>query len=191
LMLAMVGLASFILGMGLDSIPCYITVAILTAPALMRIGVPDIAAHLFVIYWGLASFFTPPVCLAVYVACGISGAGIWETGLKAVRLGVGAFLIPFAFVLHPALLFKGSALQIITTGLIATTAAVAIGCGSAGYCLKPLNRIQRVMLLGGAVLTILPKYHMTAGGLTVVGICLLWQWLQKRQGSVVAEIKMS
>ncbi|NIS78713.1 MAG: TRAP transporter large permease subunit, partial [Anaerolineales bacterium] len=90
LMLAMVGLASFILGMGLDSIPCYITVAILTAPALMKIGVSDIAAHLFVIYWGLASFFTPPVCLAVYVACGISGAGIWETGLKAVRLGVGA-----------------------------------------------------------------------------------------------------
>ena len=185
-MLAMVGVASFILGMGLDSIPCYITVAILTAPALMKIGVPDIAAHLFVIYWGLASFFTPPVCLAVYVACGISQAGIWETGRRAVKLGIGVFLIPFAFVLHPALLLKGSAVQIILTGLIAATAAVAIGCGVAGYCLKRLNWAQRTMLLVGAISMILSRSETMVIGLILVIASLLWQRLQKRYGIVIS-----
>ncbi|UCG63801.1 MAG: TRAP transporter fused permease subunit [Deltaproteobacteria bacterium] len=191
LLLAMVGLASFMLGMGLDSIPCYITVAILTAPALMKVGVSGIAAHLFVIYWGLASFFTPPVCIAVYVACGISGAGVWETGWKAVRLGIGVFLIPFAFVLHPALLLKGSAGQVIMTGIIATGAAIAIGCGIAGYCLKRLNWVQRFMLIVGAISMILPRYQTVAIGLILVAASLLWQWLQKRQGTSIAEIKVS
>lgn len=186
LMLAMVGLASFILGMGLDSIPCYITVAILTAPALMKIGIPDIAAHLFVIYWGLASFFTPPVCIAVYVACGISGAGVWETGRNAVRLGVGVFLIPFAFVLHPGLLLKGSAAQVIITGIVATAAAVAISCGSAGYCLKRLNWAQRAMLVAGAIFMILPGYQTVTIGLILVAASLLWQWLRKRHGIAIA-----
>ena len=185
-MLAMVGLASFVLGMGLDSIPCYITVAILTAPALIKIGVPAIAAHLFVIYWGLASFFTPPVCLAVYVACGISAAGIWGTGLNAVRLGVGVFLIPFAFVLHPGLLLKGPAAQIILTGIIAAVAAVAIGSGSAGYCLKRLSWVQRLMLIAGAILMILPEYLIVAIGLGFVTASLLWQWLEKRYRRVAA-----
>jgi TRAP transporter 4TM/12TM fusion protein len=191
LLLAMVGLASFILGMGLDSIPCYITVAILTAPALMKVGVSGIAAHLFVIYWGLASFFTPPVCIAVYVACGISGAGVWETGWKAVRLGIGVFLIPFAFVLHPALLLKGSAGQVIMTGIIATAAAIAIGCGIAGYCLERLNWVQRFMLIVGAISMILPRYQTVAIGLILVAASLLWQWLQKRQGTSIEEIKVS
>jgi TRAP transporter 4TM/12TM fusion protein len=179
-LLVMVGLASFILGMGLDSIPCYITVAILTAPALIKVGVSDIAAHLFVIYWGMASFFTPPVCIAVYVACGISGARVSATGLYAVRLGVGVFLIPFAFAIHPALLLKGPILQIFLTAVIAAIAAIAIGSGSGGYGLKALNVIQRGMLIAGGITMVLPGYQSFAIGLLLIFVSLAWQWLQKR-----------
>lgn len=180
MMLIMVGLSSFILGMGLDSIPCYITVAILTAPALIKTGVPDIAAHLFVIYWGMASFFTPPVCIAVFVACGISGARVGQTGLHAVRLGIGVFLIPLAFALHPALLLKGSAPQILLTAVIAAIAAIALGSGSGGYCLKHLNWVQRGMLILGGITMVLPGYPSVVIGLLLIFFSIAWQWLQKR-----------
>ena len=185
-LLLMVGVASFVLGMGLDSIPCYITVAILTAPALVKVGVSDIAAHLFVIYWGMASFFTPPVCIAIYVACGISGAGVMATGMNAVRLGVGVFLIPFAFALHPALLLKGSIPQIILTGIIAAIAAIALGSGSGGYCLKHLNWIQRGMLIAGGILMVVPGVQSLVIGLLLIFFSLAWQWLQKRNAVAVA-----
>lgn len=180
ILLAMVGLASFLLGMGLDSIPCYITVAILTAPALIKVGVSDIAAHLFVIYWGMASFFTPPVCIAVYVACGISGAGVGATGFNAVRLGVGVFLIPLAFALHPALLLQGSVIEIIVTGSLATIAAIAIGSSSGGYCMTRLNWVQRIMLLVGSVLMISIRYQIVAIGLILLSVTLVWQWQQRK-----------
>jgi len=186
LMLIMVGVASLVLGMGLDSIPCYMTVAILTVPALMKIGVPAIAAHLFVIYWGLASFITPPVCLAVFVACGISGGGIWQTGGNAIRLGMGAFLISFAFVLSPALLLMGSLIEIIVAVLMTMLGAFAVTSGLIGYCLKSLNWFQRAALLCGGVLIIYPAFCIKIVGLIIAAASLFWQWLEKRHGNVAA-----
>ena len=181
ILLLMVGVASFVLGMGLDSIPCYITVAILTAPALVKVGVSDVAAHLFVIYWGMASFFTPPVCIAIYVACGISGAGVMATGVHAVRLGVGVFLIPFAFALHPALLLNGSVFQILITAIMATIAAVALGSGSGGYCLKHLNWLQRGLLIAGGISMVIPGVHSISTGVLFILVSIVWQGVQKRQ----------
>jgi len=183
ILLFMVGLASFVLGMGLDSIPCYITVAILTAPALMKVGVSDIAAHLFVIYWGMASFFTPPVCIAVYVACGISGAGVMATGFNAVRLGVGVFLIPYAFAVHPALLLKGSIFEIALTAGLASLSAVAIGSGSGGYCLRRLNWGQRGLLIAGGIAMVLPGYSSVLAGLVLISFSVGWQWMEKVRGA--------
>ena len=180
ILLVMVGVASFILGMGLDSIPCYITVAVLMAPALIKIGVPDVASHLFVIYWGMASFFTPPVCLSVYVACGISGANVFETGLKAIQLGIGVFLVPIAFVLHPALLLKGNYTQIILTGTLAIGAAIIVGAGLAGYFLKRLNILERFMLVLGAILLIFPSNLSELAGFILITISIFWQFMQKR-----------
>jgi TRAP-type uncharacterized transport system fused permease subunit len=102
IILFLVGVASLVLGMGLDSIPLYITLTILTAPALIKLGVPELAAHLYVVYWGLASFLTPPVCLGVYVACSISGADVWKTGWEAVKLGSGNFCCPSLLCLSRA-----------------------------------------------------------------------------------------
>lgn len=173
--LAMVGLGSLILGMGMDSLPAYITVATLCAPALILMGVPEIAAHLFVVYWGLASHITPPVCITVYVTCSISGAGIWETGRDAVRLAIGKYLLPLSFALNPALLLRGSPDAVFIAAASALIGAVSLSAGIIGYALRQLSWLERGLLICGGVLLILPGWHALIVGLGVVGLALLLQ----------------
>jgi TRAP transporter 4TM/12TM fusion protein len=174
--LAMVGLASLILGMGMDSLPAYITVATLCAPALILMGVPEIAAHLFVVYWGLASHITPPVCITVYVTCSISGAGIWETGRDAVRLAIGKYLLPLSFALNPALLLRGSPDAVFIAAASALIGAVSLSAGTIGYALRQLSWFERGLLICGGVLLILPGWHALIVGLGLVGLALLLQY---------------
>jgi TRAP transporter 4TM/12TM fusion protein len=154
--LVLVGLASFVMGMGLDSIPVYITLATLMAPALVQLGVSVMAAHLFVIYWGLASFFTPPLCIAVFVSIAISGSKLWETGWEAVRLGIAAFIIPFAFVLSPGLLLQGTVPEIVWAIATAFVGAVLLACGIRGYAFTHLGMLQRFAAAAGGLLLIGP-----------------------------------
>jgi len=151
--LIFVGFASFVLGTGLESIPTYMTLAVLAAPALVELGVPPLVAHLYVIYWGLASFITPPECLAVYIACGISGSKLWETGWEAVRLGMAVFIVPFAFVYNQALLMQGSVGEIIAAILTAFLGCVFVAAALRGYFIDRLSLWGRVLaFLGGLVL---------------------------------------
>jgi TRAP transporter 4TM/12TM fusion protein len=168
-----VGVVSLIVGMGLDATPAYITLATLMAPALIRLGVPDIGAHLFVIYWGLASFFTPPTCLAVFVTCGIAGSGIWETGWEAVRLGIAAFIIPFAFVLNPGLLLDGPPGTIIFSIAAATMAASLVAAGVRGYAFEHLAPVQRGLLLASACLLISSDAYLALGGALLATVSLV------------------
>lgn len=172
--LLLVGLASFILGMGLDSIPAYITLAVLAAPALIDLNVPPLVAHLYVIYWGLASFFTPPVCLAVYVACGISGSKIWETGWEAVRLGITVFVVPIAFVYNQALLAQGSAESIAAAALTAFLGSVAIAASLRKYFSDALSWWGRIIAFAGGVILVGPTTIKTV----VIGLalCLIGVW---------------
>lgn len=173
--LVMVGVGSLILGMSMDSLPAYITVATLSAPALILMGVPDIAAHLFVVYWGLASHITPPVCITVYVTCGISGAGIWETGRDAVRLAIGKYLLPFSFALNPALLLIGPINSIVMGVASAFVGAVSVSAGTIGYGLRRLRVFERVFLITGGVLLILPGLRTLIFGGILVGMALALQ----------------
>ena len=95
------------------------------------------------------------------------------------------FLIPYAFALHPALLLKGTVGEIILTVIIATIAAVAIGSGSGGYCLKKLNWVQRGMLVSGGISMVLPGYQSIVVGLVLIFFSIIWQWFSKREGAVV------
>jgi TRAP transporter 4TM/12TM fusion protein len=173
--LAMIGIGSLILGMSMDSLPAYITVATLSAPALILMGVPDLAAHLFVVYWGLASHITPPVCITVYVTCGISGAGIWETGRDAVRLAIGKYVLPFSFALNPALLLRGSTDAILMGVTSALAGAVSVSAGTIGYGLRPLGWLERGLLIIGGIALILPGWRTLIAGLVLVGISLALQ----------------
>jgi len=165
--LLLVGLSSFILGMGLDSIPVYVTLATLMAPALIQLGVSEMAAHLFVVYWGLASFFTPPLCIAVYVAVAISGGKLWETGWEAVRLGIAAFIVPFAFVLDSGLLLEGTLRQIVWAIATALAGAVFLAGGLRGYAFGPLDMVRRVALIIGGILMIGPGLYPPLTGLAL------------------------
>jgi TRAP-type uncharacterized transport system fused permease subunit len=172
--LLLIGVASLIIGMGLDSIPAYVTLATLMAPALVGIGVPILAAHLFIVYWGLASFFTPPVCIAVYVVIGFSGAKVWETGWEAVKLGIASFLVPFAFVLNDGLLLQGSPLHIAQAFITAALGAVLLATGIQGFALVRLNSFARVLMAVSGVLFIAPGWMFPAMGavLCAVGLSL-------------------
>lgn len=180
LALLMVGLASLILGMGLDSIPAYVTLATLLAPALVKLGVPDIAAHLFVVYWGLASFFTPPLCIAVYVTTSISGSRMWETGWESVKLGIGAFLIPFAFALGPGLLLIGGIGEIVQHTATAFVGAVAVAAGLRGYLLAPLSAVLRSVLVIGGCTLIYPDLLVSLTGIVLVTAVALLSWSGSR-----------
>jgi len=172
LTMILVGLASFILGMGLDSIPVYVTLATLMAPALIQLGVSDMAAHLFVVYWGLASFFTPPLCIAVFVAMSISSSKLWETGGEAVRLGIAVFIIPFAFVLSPGLLLMGTAGQIVWAIGTALVGAILLACGIRGFAFTRLGTVQRILAGSGGLLLIGPGLYppLIGSALAIIGI---------------------
>jgi TRAP-type uncharacterized transport system fused permease subunit len=121
LSLALTGLAAIVLGAGLSTSGVYIVVATLLVPGLIGAGVEPIAAHMFVLYFGVASMITPPVAFAVMAACGISGASFTETAIWAMRFGWFLFVVPFLFVLFPGLLLAAEPVE---------TAATICGAGA-------------------------------------------------------------
>jgi len=141
------------MGMGMESIPTYMTLAIIAVPALIEMGVPPLIGHLYVVYWGLSSFITPPVCLAVYIACGISGSKLWETGWEAIRLGIAVFIVPFAFVYNPALLMKGSVGEVVLAVITALCGCFFVALSMRGFFKEKLPLWGRIAaFLGGIAL---------------------------------------
>ena len=111
-MLLLTALLSLVLGMGIPTSAVYVLLSVVLAPALVKMGMVPLAAHMFIFYFGLMSMLTPPVAMASYAAAGIAGASLWRTSWDGLRLGVSGYLLPFVFALNPALLWKGSALAI-------------------------------------------------------------------------------
>jgi TRAP-type uncharacterized transport system fused permease subunit len=188
ILLLLTAIASFILGMGMTSIPCYLVLVILVAPALTQLGVVPIAAHLFVFYFGLISFITPPVAIAAYVACAISGGHPMRTGFIAMRLGVVKYIIPFLFIYNPALLFIGSAGLIVLTVITGILGVTILSIGMEGYFIQRTTLIERILLIGGGFLLIMPVYEYW--GLIIVGgvlsaIASLWHANSARKVSAI------
>ena len=113
LLLVLAAFASFLLGFGLPSTPAYIFVAIIVAPALVRHGIEPLAAHMFLYYWGMISFITPPVAIAAYAAASLAGISAMSAGFQAIRLGAIIYFVPFFFVLNPVLIMNGELLEIL------------------------------------------------------------------------------
>ena len=139
LLLPMAAVASFILGMGVTAIACYIMVALLAAPAITQLEVPPIAGHLFVLYWGLISMITPLVAIAVFAAAGIAGSNFIKTGFQAMRLAIIAYVVPFMFVYKPALLMIGSPAEIAVAAITSIIGCIAFASGISGYLLRKTN----------------------------------------------------
>jgi len=128
-----------------------------------------------VVYWGLASFYTPPMCIVVYVTIGISGSRVWETGWEAVRIGIAAFLIPFAFAINEGLMLRGGIEKIVLATTTAVIGAVLVAAGVRGYLLRPLNLGACILVLISGILFILPGYQLPLAGLAILAAMLMVQ----------------
>lgn len=176
LALLLTGAAGIMLGMGLPTTPAYIVLVALLVPALVKLGVRIEAAHLFVLYFAVLSAITPPVALAVYAANGISRAGLVETSIAAVKLGLTGFIIPFMFVFAPSLLLMG---EWDTVALTIVTATVGVVCLAASlhkyFFFGPARLWERLMLLAAAFLLIKPGITTDLMGVGLVGLTVLSQ----------------
>ena len=147
-LLVMGAITSFIFGMGMTITACYIFLAIVLAPPLVAAGFDPVAVHLFMLYWGMVSFITPPVAIAAFVAAGIARAAPIEVGMKAVRLGSTMYFVPFFFVLNPALILRGAPGEIAVVVGTAVLGIWLIASAIEGY-LVWLGRLDRG--IGGAI----------------------------------------
>jgi TRAP-type uncharacterized transport system fused permease subunit len=156
MLLVLTAVVSILLGMSLPTTVVYVTLAVLVGPALAQLGIVPLAAHLFLFYFGMLSLITPPDCLATYAAAAIAKADFWKTGWTGMRLGIVAYIVPFIFVYHPALILEGSVLEIVTTLLTASVGVALLGIGCAGYLFRSLSWARRAWAILAATLLILP-----------------------------------
>ena len=134
LVLLLMGAAtSFVFGMGMTITACYIFLAIVLAPALVKAGFDPLAAHLFIMYWGMVSFITPPVALASFAAASLARVNAIKVGLESMRMGSVMYFIPFVFVLNPALILRGSVVDIVTEVVTCTIGVALIAATLQGY----------------------------------------------------------
>lgn len=170
LMLGAGAITSFVLGMGMTVSACYIFLSILLAPALVDAGLDPLASHLFILYWGMLSYITPPVALAAITASGVAGSNASRTGLYAMRLGSILFVLPFLFVTNPALILEGDIGHIVLSTVTAVAAIWLVASALEGYLYRvgSINVAMRfIVLIAGAGL-IYPERISDAIGVGIV-----------------------
>lgn len=183
LLLTMV--SSIILGMGLPTTAKYIVLATMAVPAITKLGVNLMSAHLFILYFGVVADVTPPVALAAYAGAGIAGANSMKTGFQAFKLAIGAFIIPYIFVINPHLIMVDSvvgttvnwlpitaAIPTIVTALIGT---ICLAGTVESYLFGNLRIWQRVILLGAAFALLDPKLLTDFIGLGALAVIYITQ----------------
>lgn len=159
--------ASMILGMGLTTTAVYITLAALVIPALIKMGVVPIAAHLFAFYFGLVSAITPPVALASFAAAGIAGSNPMQTGWCSLRLGIAKYMLPFVFVFAPGLLFVGSWDQIVLAIVGGFAGIYALTATTEGWIIAKIDWPLRILLALCAFLFFTPGLDMSISGFAI------------------------
>ena len=145
-MLFLTGIVAIILGMGMPTAAVYIVLSVVLAPAVIEMGVPVLAAHLFIFYFGLLSMITPPVAVASFVAAGIAGSSLWKTSFTAIKLGIAAYLLPFLFVYNDSLLFKGSWSEILNIFFTCLISGLILSHVLRGNSIKSLKEIIIIVL---------------------------------------------
>lgn len=186
LLLLITAVGCLFLGLPLPTTVVYITLAVLAAPALIQLGVPPLAAHLFLFYFGMVSLITPPDCLPVYIAASMAQANFWQTGWTAMRLGIAAYIVPFIFALHPALIFIGSAQEIVVAIASASIGIFLLAAGCAGYLFRELTWTKRILFWLSASMLLLPStnnYLLFAdfAGLGLGALLIFWEWKHRRR----------
>ncbi len=165
-----------ILGMGLPTTACYIVTATIAAPALMKLGVNPLAAHMFTYYFACLSNLTPPVAIASYGAAGLSGQSPSAVGWTGFRISLAGFLIPFTFIFNPELLLVGGNFVSITISTVTSIIGViALASSLQNYLYAPMNVVQRAGMFFGALLLIFPGIITDIAGVALAGAIFFWQ----------------
>jgi len=175
-----------ILGMGMPTIGVYVLVSALVAPAMIEVGVTPMAAHMYVLYFGMLSFITPPICIAAFAAAKLAGSDPMRTGFVASRFGWSAFVVPFLFIFSPSLLLEGAA---VTLAHDVTTALAGVWLTSAaliGYLFGPLGGARRAALGASGLLVLIPAGSFAGAiwtdlvGVALAAAILVPQWRRAR-----------
>lgn len=167
-LLVLAAIAGIVLGMGMSTTSVYIVLAVLLAPALTKMGVDPLAAHLFVFYYGCLSTITPPVATASFAAAALTGSRPFALGFQAWKLSLSGYIIPFMFIFNRELLFQGSPLGIAKAMVTALIGIYALSCSIEGYMKKPLHWALRALLFASALLLIDSGLWTDLAGLALV-----------------------
>ena len=186
LLLLLTMIASLILGMGMTTTACYIILAILVGPALIKMGVDPMSAHLFIFYFGIISAITPPVAVAAYAAAGLAGSDPMQTGYAAWRLGLSAFILPFMFVYSPVLLLKGSFGMLLVTMIASALGIYALSAAIQNYMFGNMSVMKRIVLGIAAILLIFPGLITDIIGLLLLIFVFLLQKSSKSNRKITA-----
>jgi len=185
MMLGLTAIMAVLLGLGLPTVGVYIIMATLIAPALVKVGVAPMAAHMFLLYFGVMSMVTPPVALSAFAAANIAGADVDKTGWTATRIGWAAYIVPFLFAVSPSLLMVGDPLVIAWSVI---TAALGIWMGTigvVGHYSAPIRPAVRILFVVAGVLLLIPSDAFRGAGIAdiaglALGAALLWRQTRRR-----------
>lgn len=201
MLLVMGAITSFIFGMGMTVTACYIFLAVVLAPALVKAGLNELAVHLFILYWGMVSYITPPVALGAFAAATMARTNALAAGVEAMRLGSIIYFVPFFFVLNPALIGEGGAAEVIVVLVTALLGVYLVGSalqgyiagfGSIGSGMLPMAA-RGLLLLGGLffaapgdVVPGLSHLHMTLiGGVLSLPVLLFARMNRRREKAAI------
>lgn len=175
-------LTSLILGMGVPTTANYVITSTIAAPALIQLGVPILAAHMFVFYFGIIADITPPVALAAYAGSAISGGDPLKTGVNASKLGIAAFIIPYVFVLSPQLLGIGATFgSVLFTTITAIIGMTGISGAMIGQFYCKANVLERLILLAGGLCLIDPQTLTDIIGIAILAAVFALQYFRTKK----------
>lgn len=175
-------ITAIVLGMGVPTTANYVITSTIAAPALVQMGVPVLAAHMFVFYFGIIADVTPPVALAAYAGAGIAGGNPLWTGVNASKLAIAAFIIPYIFVLSPVLLMQGDASlwALLSSTITAIIGMVAISSAMIGYLADNCRPYERIILIIGGLSLLKPGLVTDLCGIMLFAIVLFFQLRRKK-----------
>jgi len=196
LLLLISAVVCIILGMGLPTVGVYVLLAALVAPAIIELGVTPISAHLYVMYFGLLSFVTPPVAVAAFAAASIAKADPLATAVESMRFGWTAYIVPFLFVFSPALVMQGEAGEIAMAVATAVFGVFLGSVGIVGFMTRHLGIVHRVAFLGAGIMALIPAGAFAGAGYTdIVGVAAgvmlvayeLWLGMNRRRAQELTD----
>ena len=185
LMLTMI--TCIVLGMGVPTTANYVIMATTCAPVLIRMGIPSIAAHMFVFYFGIVADITPPVALAAYAGSAIAHASPMKTGVQATKLAIAAFIIPYILALNPAMVFVDTTvLQVILIVITSLVGMFGLSMALEGFLGGHIPMPLRIVSAAGGLMLIYPGLLTDVAGIVLVGGVIAWQLLGGRKKTAAA-----